>query len=374
MEFKVAVDKLQYVFSKLASIVKISDTGVAGMVMVQADKDLEFTASNGKENLIIDSIEAEIIQTGKIVFRFSDIKKYIVKYNSLVDGCGTEKFHFIKKDGGMVIKSKTIFNNSKPSYRKFEFQLFNKDAQSFPKIPLFDNSQFIINSSILKKGISTVLHCINPSEVRTAMQGLYIKITQNKIVFVGTNGIKLTKYSIPLETEGNGSYILTYSFVTLMKTILDNDAQVFIKFDDNQIFVKSNGMYIVGGLMINEEYPDYNALLNFENTIKMDNAGFYDIIHSQSDLLNDVDNNRLAVKFAGNKLCIKSDVFEATQDFDTPFDCELDVDFNGKFLDSMLSFFSGEIEVCFTNESNYVVFRSVENPEHNALLTVLKRH
>ena len=233
----------------------------------------------------------------------------------------------------------------------------------------------IINSKILKRGITEVLHCIDPTEIRTAMSGVNMTITGDKIVFVGTNGVKLAEFEMDINADiVEKSYTLKYNFASILRSILDDDAQVFMRFEGDKVYVQSDDMAIVGALIIDGRYPDYKPMFNLRDVVRVPRIDFSDTVHGVMDVLDPEDNHRLTVNFNDSTLLLKNDMVESTQTFDESFGANLDVDINGEFLDSILHDFVDEyIEIHFTPGNNYVVLKSPDNKKHTALITVVKR-
>jgi len=373
MEFKIPVEELQSVFSRLSSVIRINENNITAMVVIDVGDDVKFKSTDGSLCMIISNDNCEIIKKGKATVRFRDLKGYVLKFVPLVEDYGTKDFHFIVEGPEGLLKSKTQFPSGKPSYRKLRFELFNNEQ--YPIVKPFEDAQLIINSSILRKGIAKVLHCINPSEVRKAITGVNVTVREDKIVFAGTNGVKLSEFEMDINAEiQKKSYLFSYNLSSVLRTALDEDAQVFIKFEGRYVYVKSNELYIIGSLIIDETYPDYKPMFELDKTILIPRIDFSDSVHTVMDVLDTEDNSRFTLNFIGNTLTLKNDRVESIQEFDEPFDNDLDVDVNGEFLDSILTDFMGEnLHIHFNDANNYIVFQSVENPSHTTLLTTIKR-
>jgi len=207
------------------------------------------------------------------------------------------------------------------------------------------------------------------------MTGVKVAIKEDGIVFAGTNGVKLAEFELDINADiEKASYIFSYNFASTLRAILDDDAQVFMKLEGRNVYIKSNDMYIVGGLIINESYPNYEPMFDLQKVIGFPRIDFVDTVHTLMDVLDPEDNSRLTITFKGSELLLKNDVVNSVADFGEPFETELDVDVNGEFLDSLLKDFSSDrLEVHFTEGSNYLVFKSPESDKHTALLTIVKR-
>lgn len=373
MEFKIPVEELQSVVTRISTVIKMNEDDVTGMVMVEVGSDVKFKSTDGSTTLVITNDQCDIISTGRVLLRLRDVSGYISKFVPLVDGYGTKDFHFIVEGPEGLLKAKTYFQSTKPSYRRLRFETFKSDI--YPSVKPFDEAQLILNSSILKRGISKVMYCVNPGDVRRSITGVNVIIKDDAIVFAGTNGIKLAEFELDINADiENSSCIFKYSFASVLRSVLDDDAQVFMKFEGSHAYIKSNDVYIIGSLIINESYPNYKAMFELEKIITVPRLDFTDSVHTVMDVLDPEDNHRLTVNFNDTKLFLKNDVVESVQEFDDPFESNLDIDINGEFLDSILYNFIGEkLELHFTEGNNYIVFKSSESDKQTALLTVVKR-
>jgi len=377
MEFKIKTFELQTIFNKLANIVRVGDDNFSSMVMIEAHEGvLRFRATDGSTVLVIDADkeQIEIMSDGNLLLKFKDIKSYVSKFVPLVDNYGTEDFHFIHNATDSVVKCVTMFPSTKPSYRKLKLVVFNSEGYPVSVKP-FEGAQIILNSEILKRGIGRVIHCINPGEIRKSMTGVCVTITTDKIVFVGTNGMKLVEFMLPINAEiEKESYIISFNVASTLKAILDEDAQVFIKFEGKYIYVRSNNIYLIGTLILGETYPNYKAFLKGGKIIGLPRLDLYDSVKTVLDVLDPEDNSRLSLKFSGTTIELKSDKAEFVQNVNNECTEAVDVDVNGTYLESLLRDFATEsIDVCHDVGTNYMVFKSPDDPDHNALLTIVKR-
>lgn len=376
MDFTISVQAFQNVVKKMGYILRMAEDGVTSMMLVEAfDDKIRFSGTNKDVHIVMYVNNCKVSEKGKCLLQLREINTYIQKFTPFVDGFGTENFRFIVDNTGGTIKTKTIFPSGKPSYRNLSFKLF--ETGMFPAIKEFQEAELIVNSDILLEGLNKILHCVNPSEIRLAISGLYISIDNDDIVFAGTDGIKLSETALNITADiKQSSHILKYSTALAIKLLLDTNSQVFIKFEGNSVYVRCNDVYIGGEVILNAAYPDYKAALqNYSHTISMSRHDLIDTVSTASSVLDKEDNNRLTMKFSDNKLILKNDKLEATQEFDYTFEHELDIDVNGAFLLQLLLDFVGtDLEICFNEDTlKPVVFRIKDNPLHTSLLMPLRR-
>jgi DNA polymerase-3 subunit beta len=246
----------------------------------------------------------------------------------------------------------------------------------FPTVKKFDEASLIINSDILKDGLSKVLHCINPSEIRIAMSGAYIMIDNDRITFVGTNGVKLSESVMTINGDISGKdVILKYDFANTLRSVLDGNSQVLIYIEDRTAYVTCNNVYIVGTLISNEKYPNYKSVLGaYDKIITVPKYDFTDSVMSVSDVLDPEDNYRLSLRFEDNKLTLQNDRVNVEHEFEHTFEHKLDVDVNGSFLFSLLNDMSGEyLDVCFMEGKKSVILKPHDGYGHTSLISTVRR-
>lgn len=371
MEFKISVHELQQIFNKLNGIVKPSEDTVIGMVCIEATDKLLFKATNGVLSIIIESETANIIEQGTILFKFRDLKGYISKFTAYNETIGTKEFHFIINRAGLI-KAKTFFEGGKSSYRKLHFDIYNSNM--FPLIKIVKQADLVLNSSILKDGIIKTLNLVNPMEMRKALSSLYIKIYNDKIIFVGADGVRLAEYIISLQTTMSERIVLfSYSLANILRNLLDLDQQVFIKFGSKYAYFKFDKIFLVGSLIINEEYPDYKQILyNIDKEYKFPRSAVYDTIKTISDTFNAEDDNRIIFKFNGNKLIVANERVETEHELDYTINEEIIFAVNGVLLESVLQYFMYDvIDICMNNDLKFIVFKS-ENENYSTLISTLR--
>jgi len=385
MNFTIPVDAFQNVVRKMSYILKVATDDVTSMMMIEAlDDEVRFSGNSGSVGLLITNKDCDVAEKGKVLLQLRDISGYIAKFVPINNGVGTEKFNILSKDildekseqvvnTEWVIKSKTSFKSGKPAYKTLKFKSY--DTNSLPPIKEFEDAELIINSDIILEGLNKILHCVDPNEIREAVAGMYLSIDDNKIVFTGTNGIKLAEAKLDVVADiKQSAHVLKYSMALAMKMALDHNSQVFIKFEDRHMYVKCNDVYLSGGLVLNEPYPNYiEALQSYEKTLSIPRFDLVDSISAAISVLDAEDNHRLTMNFSGNTLTLKNSRIEVVHEFDDEFEHELNIDLNGTFLLQIVSDFIGEyIEICFTDNVGSISFRAKDNPDYASLLMLLR--
>lgn len=375
MEFKIPVDRAQAIVNKLTSVAKIASDDIDGLVLIEVTDVVTFSVNNKSVSLSVVSDDSEILTTGKVLCKLGDFRGYISRFSVLTEEFGTEFFNFIVTDEVLFIKTKTIFRDSKPTYKKLKVSLL--DPSIYPKIKVVDEAQLIVNSDVLKEGISRVLHCVNPNEIRASLKGVSISIKEDKLVFAATNGVKLSETVLDVHTDSieESTHIFKFGFASTLKYILDSDSQVFITFDGSNVYVRSNELYIVGSTIVNESFPNYSkAFEAFDYILTLPRVSFSDGVANAVDVLDVDDNSRLSIDIEGNKMVLTNERIVIEQEFEEAFTDPLHIDVNGHYLNDFLGNFVGDsIKLCFKDANNPLVISSGVDNKHTVLLTHLRR-
>ena len=118
--------------------------------------------------------------------------------------------------------------------------------------------------SKLSTALAKSAFAVSNDEMRLAMTGVYMMIDYNKVVFVATDAHKLVKYTFGnVNTEISDS-IICRKLISLLKAALPGHGSVDISFNRKNAVFQFGDTKIITKL-IEAKYPDYNAVIRFEN-------------------------------------------------------------------------------------------------------------
>jgi len=152
--------------------------------------------------------------------------------------------------------------------------------EEFPTLPVVSNgNRFIINARKLTNGIKSVVYSASISDIKPELSSIYIYPQNDVIVFVATDSFRLAEKKIKEKNEKDwGGILLPFKNAQeIMKIFEDNDDQLEIRFNDNQIVIEKEGMYVTSRI-INGSFPDYQQIIPKEHTTS--------VIVLKEDLLN----------------------------------------------------------------------------------------
>jgi len=376
MEFKIYVDQFKLIISRLFTVLKAADDFDNCYIEVMEDM-VKFYCHNNYVYLAVTSKDAEIIETGSCTVGFKNVYNYVSKFSILVDDEGTEHFHFSVRDDKGSIKTKTLFKNSKPSYKSMKLKLIKGN---YRKIDDVEDVDIILNSDMLRGGIEKTASYIDKDGLRYAMSGLNFIIKKDSIVFVGTDGRRLSEYVMYIDNTKDFSeaYILNSHFVTGLYKLLDKNSQVFLKFENGFVYLKCNNIFFTGSLLVGEEYPNYKTdLEGYEHIITVPYTPFIDGVSSLMGLLDKDDFSRMTLEIEGGSMRLSNNILSIDMELDTEVETPLLMDVNGILLLSLLNSFSKDsevVDICFTNNANLLLtFKVPGDDDHKILLGTVRR-
>lgn len=225
------------------------------------------------------------------------------------------------------------------------FKLAGQPGEDFPKIPEVETDKsFSLKSEILLKAIAKTVFATGSDELRLNLTGIYVELKNNDISFVATDANRLVRYKRNDVAPGvEQSFILPKKASNLLKSSLrDDDAPVRIDFNNANAFFSFNDINLVCRL-IDERYPDYNAVIPKENPNKLviERTDFLNSVRRISIVSNKT-THQIRLKLAGSSMVLSAEDFDQSNEGHENLACEYDgedmeIGFNSKYLMDMLS-------------------------------------
>ncbi|HSZ24440.1 MAG TPA: DNA polymerase III subunit beta [Cytophagaceae bacterium] len=225
------------------------------------------------------------------------------------------------------------------------YKLSGENATDFPKVPAVKNSSSVdISSDVLGRAISSTIFAASTDELKPAMTGVYLSLTEKSGTFVATDGHRLIRFRrADVTSEGNNMLILPRKALLLLKTSLPSENTVVnIEFNTSNAFFSFNNVKMICRL-IDERFPDY------ENAIPVSNPNKLSI--NRTDFLNSIKRisiyankttYQVRLKIAGSDLQVSAEDLDFSNEANERLSCEyegedMEIGFNAKFLIEMLN-------------------------------------
>ncbi|HLT88472.1 MAG TPA: DNA polymerase III subunit beta [Sphingobacterium sp.] len=226
-----------------------------------------------------------------------------------------------------------------------KYKLSGENADDFPKIPVVDNvSTVALNASILSEAINKTLFAVSNDELRPAMSGVLVQLAEQSITFVSTDAHKLVRYRrTDVSSEKPTSVILPKKALTLLKSSLpSDDTIVSIEYNNTNAFFQFGNIHLICRL-IDERYPDYEAVIPQVNPNKLtvDRLLFLNTLRRVVIFANKT-THQVRLKISGSELHISAEDLDFSNEAHERLNCQfegedMEIGFNAKFLVEMLS-------------------------------------
>ncbi len=261
------------------------------------------------------------------------------------------------------------------------YKLAGENAADFPRVPEPDgNTEKIeMNSSVLGRAVAKTLFATSNDELRPAMTGVYINMSDSNVTFVATDGHRLVKCQrVDVVAAKDASIIIPKKSLNLLKNVIPSET-----LDVNMDYNSSNAFFSFGNIkmvcrLIDERYPDYNNVIPLDNPNKM--------IIDRSELLSSV--KRIAIyanktthqirfKLAGSELQISAEDLDFSNEANERLACEyegedMEIGFNARFLMEILSNLnSNQVVLELSTPNRAGILLPVDKAENEELLMLV---
>lgn len=225
------------------------------------------------------------------------------------------------------------------------YKLAGENATDFPRIPGVTNATTVeMSTEVLSSAIANTIFATSNDELRPAMTGVYINLSDTNTTFVATDGHRLIRYRrVDIASPEAASIIVPRKALNLLKTTLPaENVPVTVEFNSSNAYFKFNTIKMICRL-IDERFPDY------ENVIPMDNNN-YMVINRQEFLGSlrriaiyaNKTTHQVRLKLTGSELQISAEDLDFSNEANERLSCEhegedIEIGFNAKFLVEMLN-------------------------------------
>ncbi|WP_419801256.1 DNA polymerase III subunit beta [Mucilaginibacter sp.] len=224
------------------------------------------------------------------------------------------------------------------------YKLSGENGEDFPKIPVVENASSVnLPASVLAEAINKTIFAVSNDELRPAMTGVYCQLSPQHFTFVATDAHKLVRYRRKdAHSEKATSFIMPKKALNLLKSSLPSeDVNVSVEYNNTSAFFKFGNINLVCRL-IDERYPDYDAVipLNNPNKLTIDRLSFLGSLSRVAIYANKT-THQVRLKIEGNELNISSEDIDFSNEAHEKLTCayegeDLEIGFNARFLIEML--------------------------------------
>lgn len=143
------------------------------------------------------------------------------------------------------------------------FKIHGMKPEEFPSLPEMEGvDKVYFKGEDLKEALYQTSFTVSREDNRYVLTGVYMELSGNKATFVGTDGKRLSKRSLPVESEGSaqGQYVIPIRSVEEMSKILADDEKATVSLSDDKISLRGGNVLFVTKLLAGD-YPDVSRVI-----------------------------------------------------------------------------------------------------------------
>lgn len=225
------------------------------------------------------------------------------------------------------------------------YKLAGENATDFPKVPGVSNDFAVeLSTDVLASAINNTIFATSNDELRPAMTGVYMNLSDSNTTFVSTDGHRLIRYRrVDVASEEGSTIIIPRKALNLLKSTLPSEStNVTVEFNMSNAFFKFGNIRMICRL-IDERFPDYENVIPADNPNKM--------VISRTEFLSSLKRiaiyankttHQVRLKITGSELQISAEDLDFANEANERLSCEhdgndIEIGFNAKFLIEMLN-------------------------------------
>ena len=255
-----------------------------------------------------------------------------------------------------------------------QFSLLTIDADEFPQLldeEREDAQTIKIEKTKIKNILQHVIFSMASQDIRFYLNGLLLKVEQNNIFFVSTDGHRLSYYNV-IDNGNNQAFsvIIPRKAILEIYKNIDNSETKFIEIKYLKKFVSfTNANIEIKSKIIEGNFPDFTKVIPQENPIKIEieREKLLKTLQRVSVLSNDKIRG-IRLTFNDNKLivvCSNQDRESAEETLDINYTFELlEIGFNVNYLLDALSNINDERIIISLRDQNSSMLIEKKDNQH----------
>ena len=147
------------------------------------------------------------------------------------------------------------------------FSITGQDYKEFPSDPVMNESTSLsLNMNDFIEIIDFTKNSISRDELKPALQGVLLKITNNQITGVSTDGHRLSRIIIENNNDHTKDHeiIVPIKFLTLLSSFIDKKNNIELEISENYISISHKNQTVFSRI-IKDTYPDYEKVIPPDN-------------------------------------------------------------------------------------------------------------
>jgi len=225
-----------------------------------------------------------------------------------------------------------------------KFSIMGQNKEEFPPSPkIEDINSITIENRNFKEIINSTLYAASKDDMKPALQGVLIKVENNTITSVATDGHRLSK-TVSEKNKNQtyrGSFVLPGKFLDIIKTQTNEKENIAISINENHVSIESKNK-IFKSRIIKEKFPEYERVIPKESKIAvtLNKTEFIDSL-KRVNIFSNKTTKQIVLGFDQNKTTIETEDPDSTAKGREEMRCDFSgektlIGFNGQYLLEML--------------------------------------
>ncbi len=201
-----------------------------------------------------------------------------------------------------------------------------------------------MSTDVLSSAINNTIFATSNDELRPAMTGVYMNLSDSNTTFVSTDGHRLIRYRrVDVASDNGSTIIIPRKALNLLKSTLPSEnTNVTVEFNMSNAFFHFGNIRMICRL-IDERFPDYENVIPASNPNKMviNRSEFLSSLKRIAIYANKT-THQVRLKIAGSELQISAEDLDFANEANERLSCEhdgndIEIGFNARFLIEMLN-------------------------------------
>lgn len=218
------------------------------------------------------------VRNGNITITASDSEKYFVTSLPVIEQNGEATFcipaktiidpvkELVEQPIDIQFNPETMEVRGKHNNGTFSVMAQDHAPYPTPKKVSDEATKLTLPAEVLLNGINRCLFATANDEIRLVMNGIYVDVQPESLVFAGTDGRKLVRNTVNSVHAGiSTGFILPKKVAAILRSVLTkDDSDVNIAFDADKATISNEDM-LMHFRLIEGRYPNYNAVIPTNN-------------------------------------------------------------------------------------------------------------
>lgn len=258
-----------------------------------------------------------------------------------------------------------------------KYKVMGESAANFPKEPVAEDTDAIsIPAHALITAITKTIFATSNDDLRPAMNGVLLELSNKGIQFVATDAHRLVKYlRKDAISKTTTSIIVPKKPLTLIKNVIQANNDILeLSFNSNHLFIKHDTT-LISCRLIEARFPDYKVVIPTDNpyTLTVNKNEFQSALRRVS-IFSNKSNNLVVLNISGSELQLTAQDIDFSFEGNERMNCQYDgedmaIAFNSRFmLDMVMAIDGEELKIELSTPSKAGLLKPVEAGSDEDLL------